>query len=101
MFYSKGTVGRILELCSKVRPFFKASCLELQKKMDMRYKSPPLAVDLEISDQATSQIISGVPPPGGIDGASGGSVLGRDPHDVVYDIQQHEFEAVAAMFEGS
>ena len=90
-------IGALLQSKAILQSF----CLELQKKMDMRYKSPPLPVDLKISDQATSQIISGVAPPGGIDGASGGSVLGRDPHDVAYDIQQHELDAVAAMFEGS
>lgn len=43
-------IGAILDSKAQVASF----CLELSKKLDMRYQSPPLPVDLSLTNRNTS-----------------------------------------------
>jgi hypothetical protein len=74
-------------------------CLELQKKLNMRYQSPPLPVDLKMTGGIPPQLMGGVPP--GIEARTGEDALGRDPLATAYDdMQEPDLDAVAAIFDG-
>ena len=90
-------IGALLQSKAILQSF----CLELQKKMDMRFKSPPLPVDLKVTGGLPQNLFGDNVPHYSFDGGSGTSVLGNDPAAVAYEeMMQQELETVYAMFEG-
>jgi hypothetical protein len=90
-------MGALLQSKAIIQSF----CLELQKKMDMRYVAPPLPVDLRMAGGLPPQLVdSNTGAPAAADATSGEQALGRDPDSQAYDQMQRELDAVAAIFDG-